>query len=474
MVEPVVVYCKETVRPVAAGAGAPYDAGMLVFDLIAAQPEGTSPVSGGGEYTRRVFARLVERIGDLPGENSTVSAGAPATGAASTHGGAASDRRDHPLPGVAAVCLADRPIDEELVAACDRAGIPLHRVASAAEVGPLLRREGATRFFSALPLRYARFGPGFIPEDCEFVYTIHGLRPLELPWDSDELRYATTLRALGRHLAARWGGRRYLRRRRAQFEALFSMAAHRRIVTDSRHSQYALLSHFPQLTAADIELYFAPAAPLPSPVTPDQLASRLSAIREHALGDAPPLQSDGYYLIITANRWGKNGARTVDALRRLYGNGAITRPTVLVGVRSHGRLPPYLRRLPRTPEAWHFVLLDYVSRTDLDTLYQGAFAFLFLTLNEGFGYPPLECMSLGTPVLASAVNSIPELVGDGALLCNPWATDEIASRILELDHDAVTRDRLRTEGPRRAAAIRIEQERMLNELVQTLLSRAAP
>jgi len=470
MVEPVVVSCKETVRPVAAGAGAPYDAGMLVFDLIAAQPEGTSPVSGGGEYTRRVFLRLTERVAEAAG---TAAAGGDNSADGGVPVGAASDRRDGPRSGVAAVCLADRPIDEELVATCDRAGIPLHRVASTAEVGPLLRWEGATRFFSALPLRYARFGPGFIPEDCEFVYTIHGLRPLELPWDADELRYATTLRAVGRHLAARWGGRRYLRRRRAQFEALFSMAAHRRIVTDSRHSQYALLSHFPQLTAADIELYFAPTAPLPSPVTPDQLASRLSAIREHALGDAPPLQPDDYYLIITANRWGKNGARTVDALRSLYAHGAITRPTVLVGVRSHGRLPPYLKKLRRSPEARHFIFLDYRSRTDLDTLYQGAFAFLFLTLNEGFGYPPLECMSLGTPVLASGVNSIPELLGDGALLCNPWLPAEIASRILELDHDAVTRDRLRSAGPRRAAAIRAEQERMLDELVRSLLSRVA-
>lgn len=367
---------------------------------------------------------------------------------------------------VAAVYLTDRLIDEELLATCDHADIPLYRVASAAEIGPLLRRVGAARFFSALPLRYVRFGPGFIPEGCEFVYTIHGLRPLELPWDSDELRYATAFRAVARHLIARWGGRGYIRRRRAQFEALFAMATQQRVITVSSHSRFALAAQFPTLGDNPPELFFSPAAPPPNPSYADKLASRLAAIGGRG---STPIQPDGYYLVITANRWGKNAARTVDALCSLYRNGTITRPTVLVGVRSHGRLPPYIRRLRRSAVAQYFILLDYVARDDLETLYRCAFAFLFLTLNEGFGYPPLECMSLGTPVLASGVNSIPELVGDGALLCNPWLPTEIAARILQLENDSAIRDRLREAGPRRAAMIRTEQEKMLNELVDSLL-----
>lgn len=49
----------------------------------------------------------------------------------------------------------------------------------------------------------------------------------------------------------------------------------------------------------------------------------------------------------------------------------------------------------------HFVLLEYVDNNVLESLYKGAYALIYPTLNEGFGYPPLEAMKYGTPVLSS-------------------------------------------------------------------------
>ena len=67
--------------------------------------------------------------------------------------------------------------------------------------------------------------------------------------------------------------------------------------------------------------------------------------------------------------------------------------------------------------AIHFT--GYVDDTDLPALITGARAFLLPSLYEGFGLPALEAMACGTPVLASAVSSLPEVVGDAGLLVDP-------------------------------------------------------
>ena len=58
--------------------------------------------------------------------------------------------------------------------------------------------------------------------------------------------------------------------------------------------------------------------------------------------------------------------------------------------------------------------------------------FIYPSINEGFGYPPLEAMSKSIPVAASAVCSIPEVCGDAALYFNPYDIEEIANRIVQL------------------------------------------
>ena len=68
----------------------------------------------------------------------------------------------------------------------------------------------------------------------------------------------------------------------------------------------------------------------------------------------------------------------------------------------------------------------YVSDEHLAALYSGAIAFAYVSLYEGFGLPPLEAMTCGTPVITSNTTSIPEVVGDAAILVNSYDTEEIA------------------------------------------------
>ena len=78
------------------------------------------------------------------------------------------------------------------------------------------------------------------------------------------------------------------------------------------------------------------------------------------------------------------------------------------------------------------ILLGFVKYEELPYLYSGAEIFLYPSLYEGFGIPPLEAMACGTPVIASNTSSIPEILEGNALLVNPRNQDEITNAIVRL------------------------------------------
>jgi glycosyltransferase involved in cell wall biosynthesis len=91
----------------------------------------------------------------------------------------------------------------------------------------------------------------------------------------------------------------------------------------------------------------------------------------------------------------------------------------------------------------------------MDTLrvfHELATAFVFPSLYEGFGLPPLEAMASGTPVIASSVSSLPEVVGGAAMLVNPENVFDIARGITEVLLDDKLRQDLITKGRRQAAS----------------------
>jgi glycosyltransferase involved in cell wall biosynthesis len=82
------------------------------------------------------------------------------------------------------------------------------------------------------------------------------------------------------------------------------------------------------------------------------------------------------------------------------------------------------------------VLTGFVGDADLPALYGGASVFVFPSLYEGFGLPPLEAMACGTPVVTSNRSSLPEVVGDAGLLVDPHDADAIATAIERLAADS--------------------------------------
>jgi alpha-1,3-rhamnosyl/mannosyltransferase len=95
-------------------------------------------------------------------------------------------------------------------------------------------------------------------------------------------------------------------------------------------------------------------------------------------------------------------------------------------------------------------LVGRVDDDQLVTLYRGADCLVFPSRGEGFGLPLLEAMACGAPVVASRAASIPEVVGDAGLLCDPDDAAEFAAAIESVVCDRSTRDRLVRLGAERA------------------------
>jgi glycosyltransferase involved in cell wall biosynthesis len=157
------------------------------------------------------------------------------------------------------------------------------------------------------------------------------------------------------------------------------------------------------------------------------------------------LRLEGSYLLFVGTlEPRKNIPLLVDAFGRLRDYpGAL----VLAGMRGW-KTEPILAHIARSPARDRIRVLDYVPDRHLPALYAGADLFVFPSRYEGFGFPPLEAMTYGVPVVSSTGGSLPEVLGDAAALVpeeDPaaWA-ETLASLLADPDRRAALAARGRT------------------------------
>jgi len=141
----------------------------------------------------------------------------------------------------------------------------------------------------------------------------------------------------------------------------------------------------------------------------------------------------------------KNIERLVRAYRALPGELRSAVKLVIGGGKSIGWQNESVFALARElgPD---IVMTDFIAREDLPTVYRLAEAFVFPSLYEGFGVPPLEAMACGTPVISSNAASLREVVADAALTVDPTRTEEIAQAMQRLIGSESLRAELRVKG----------------------------
>jgi len=148
---------------------------------------------------------------------------------------------------------------------------------------------------------------------------------------------------------------------------------------------------------------------------------------DHIARDLPPEgfgpASEPYLLTVSRVDARKNHLRMLTAFERLKSEGYEGR-WLIAGPPGHG-CEVFERALAESPARQFVEWRRFVSEAELPKLYSQADVFLFCSLNEGFGLPPLESMVCGTPVVSSCVTSLPEICGDAAFLVEPTDTERI-------------------------------------------------
>jgi glycosyltransferase involved in cell wall biosynthesis len=104
----------------------------------------------------------------------------------------------------------------------------------------------------------------------------------------------------------------------------------------------------------------------------------------------------------------------------------------------------------------HVVFTGHVPDEDMPALLRGAKALVYPSLYEGFGFPPLEAMACGTPVIASNVSAIPEIVADAGILVDPRSVKEITDAMITVLKDEELLRKLSARGLKRAQLFKAE------------------
>lgn len=264
------------------------------------------------------------------------------------------------------------------------------------------------------------------------VYTLHDLVPLKLPHTTRDDK-AFYRRLIG---------------------AVVRSADH--LLTVSEASRRDILAMFTVDPRRLTNTYQS--SPLPPAVAAAAPADDQAVVR--SVFGLPPR---GFYLFFGAADPKKNLGRTVDA----YLASRTERPLVVVSSRDWG-MAEALGGLGeggtvygRKPEQ-QIIQLGYLPRDMLFRLVRSARAVLFPSLYEGFGLPALEAIQLGTPVIGSVTGSVPEVVGEGGLLVDPYDVGAIAGAIRAIDGDDALTARLAASGL--AHARRFSDEAFANRL----------
>lgn len=390
----------------------------ILYDLISTQPSNDSKFHGGGEYGKIVFKALVKKI-----KAEYLS------------------------------CIYDKNkyLDPSIIEIIEKYKIELINIESHKELQTIIDSGKFNKFYSPLPYRYTDIDF----KSTQLIFTIHGLRTIETPSDIYQIKYNNRPRAVLQYIYSMIFKKSYKQRKIRDYEKIVKLlndSPKNKIITVSNHTKYALLNFFPFLDKDRIKVLYSP---------------RKSSIQDTNVDIGKfGVEKSNYILLVSGNRWIKNVYRAVIALDGVFTNLKDTsnKKVLVLGVKNPKMFTKRIKNVDR------FVFCDYVSESELESLYKHAYLFIYPTLNEGFGYPPLESMKYGVPVISSAITSIPEICKDGVVYFNPYCIDELRNRVLCLLTDKKIWKEFSVKGFRVYNEVSQKQDKMLDELVDLILS----
>lgn len=289
------------------------------------------------------------------------------------------------------------------------------------------------------------------PEELELIVTIHDLRTLEIVYDNTMNFYNLELKhkifgILYRIFSFSFGGEKLIKeiRKKLYLKKFENFYKHEKlkIITDSKHSRNMLLTQILKIPT-DISVLYCP----PKSIMSEKLKEEYQF---------------SYVLLISVNRMEKNNFRAMIALDELITDKLFKRKVIVVGKIKE-------KILKRIKNKDNFIFLDYVEDIELENLYKNARTFIFSTISEGFGYPPIEAMKYGVPILSSAITSITEILGDTPLYFNPFSIEEIKARIYQLENEKEYKNR-KSKSLEKFTEILLRQNKDLKKITEIILN----
>lgn len=227
-------------------------------------------------------------------------------------------------------------------------------------------------------------------------------------------------------------------RMRSNMRAAVQHAQH--VITDSAATRADVLRHFaiPEQRATTVLLGANAALPAVA------YQAALETVR------TAYMLEPGFILCVGSIEPRKNLERVLSAYAQLRHQASSTPPLVIVGNHAWKHERVHRQIVEQQLDKYvHFT--GHVPSTHLAALFRCAGVFVYPSLYEGFGLPPLEAMSLGCPVITSNTTSLPEVVGDAACLIDPTSVDELAAAMQRLIEDTDAAEELRRKGTSRVA-----------------------
>lgn len=347
----------------------------LLFNLVAVQPIHSAKFHGGGSYGEVVFWAMVKR-------------------------------------GTKFSCVFDsrKYLDPDILEACKQNGLPLYDIAEATPQ-QIIDSNNIDAFYTPLYSLEKKWAVNV----NRFVFTWHGVRALEMRYDTQGVGFAKKLAQKAEALVRyRECWKKYFYKPKYQDLAKRIAEGKAETITVSEHSRASIKSFFPELMDKEIQVFYSP------------------MMEYEPEGFLPPeVQTKKYFLLTSGARWEKNNLRAAKAFDELvaqYEN--CGKPYDFKMVITGATNPKVYLKNVRHKNS--FVLLGYVENKELEFLHKNAYAFIFPSLNEGFGYPPMQSMRYGVPVAASGSTSIPEVCENAAVYFDPYSVSEIKNRMIQL------------------------------------------
>ncbi len=172
----------------------------------------------------------------------------------------------------------------------------------------------------------------------------------------------------------------------------------------------------------------------------------------------PAPGTNGYVLFVGTLEPRKNIGVLLDAYAHVAARGG---PDLVLAGKATGAAREWLDRIARPPLAGRVRHLGYVDASDRRALYEGAAVLVMPSLDEGFGLPVLEAMTLGVPVVASRRGSLPEVLGDAGQLVDAADTQGFAYSIERVLHDRAFASACAAKGIDRARLFRWDRAAQL-------------